>query len=235
MEKRLNKTEDAILYETDRVLSERSSLGYDDWTAYLPTWKVDYRSGYILGFAVSQNLKLFVEQRLQKNPQLLQGASGFYPLLDYALWPIQIGAAPELFDDGMVIWLLDNGACPNTVYRGGSTWCRFLTWLRRTSHQSTHDVVPPPGLPRWCSIHREGLAQMAGSRTSVSELTLPQMAAVETLIKQGADCSTQKFNLKTIDPFAHSLGYALKHNSKLRRSFVRENARKHKGEYGKKW
>lgn len=136
----------ALLDELDRVNSLYAADEHHHWTnpRGMPTDGVieifiEGGQSSFLGLAVQVHLRLYVEDKLDRDPSLLATNLG-RPLLDYALRPK--GFTPVFIpsehyvrreylpvDTDMVAMLLDQGADPNQkvrIYNGQTTWGMFL-------------------------------------------------------------------------------------------------------------
>ncbi|KAF8242251.1 hypothetical protein K440DRAFT_639383 [Wilcoxina mikolae CBS 423.85] len=144
----------ALLDELDRVNSAHTRELHNHWTnARDPPTETkepfkEYGQYTFLSLAIQANLQLYVTEKLNSNPKLLQDKRG-RPLLDYALRPKRVTPADLMYqvqredasmDVKMVSLLLGKGADPNQIihiYDGRSVWDIFLLSCYQNSEQAS--------------------------------------------------------------------------------------------------
>jgi hypothetical protein len=143
------EAEVTLLDELDRIISTHASDMTMHWTnARDPSDGLFEEYGYktFLASAIQGRLRLYVTQKLNSQPRLLQEKRG-RPLLDYALrptvvTPIQLPYQESNIDSAMVRFLLDKGANPNqpmNIYERRTVWDLFLL----SCHQKSEKYYDP--------------------------------------------------------------------------------------------
>lgn len=147
-------TDTELLDQLDQVISSFASadMAYH-WTnargGPRGTFFDEHNQSTFLGLAVQSRLKLYVNKKLEANPNLLQAKQG-RPYLDYALRPNieTLSGLPhliEFIDIDLVRLLLNKGADPNQkvpICDNLSVWGIFLLHIREMRRDSnTNDIL----------------------------------------------------------------------------------------------
>ena len=87
-----NVTEERLLDEMEKVLTERSSKGYDFWNGWISGSNRLTRKNSMLAFAVgARSLHLHSSANLKSAPDLAKGSSDMSPLLNHARYRVALG------------------------------------------------------------------------------------------------------------------------------------------------
>lgn len=132
----------SVLDELDRSNSRRTSDIGVHWTNRREPAKgllQEYGGSSFLALAIQMNLRLYVAEKLDRDPTLMRSKQN-RPFLDYALRPniitpllgnrLQLLDKDQPLDTKMVSLLLDRGADPNqqiNIYDFQTPWSLFLT------------------------------------------------------------------------------------------------------------